>query len=168
MRAWGIGLVLVVTAAALLGLVLETTVFQVARVSSVIPDLVLILGVYLGLHRHTVAGSAGAFLLGYLNDSFAGNVIGLHAFAMTLVFVVVYLISRRVWTENVLANAAIVFVAAILKGATVAVLLALFLSNEFPWPLFASSLWLDALIAALVSPVVFTVLDGARQLWGMD
>ena len=38
------------------------------------PDLVLVLCVYLGLHEHSIAGALGAFLLGYFLDSFSGDV----------------------------------------------------------------------------------------------
>ncbi|TMA79674.1 MAG: rod shape-determining protein MreD, partial [Deltaproteobacteria bacterium] len=78
-----------------LALLLQTTVLHTLTAGRVIPDLALVLCVYLGLHEHSVAGATGAFLLGYLLDSFSGSLVGLNAFAMTSVYTLVYLISRR-------------------------------------------------------------------------
>src|SRR5206468_5787209 len=83
-----------------LALLLQTTVLHTLTAGRVIPDLALVLCVYLGLHEHSVAGATGAFLLGYLLDSFSGSLVGLNAFAMTSVYTLVYLISRRLWMDN--------------------------------------------------------------------
>lgn len=162
------GLVILVMIAAVAGLLVETTVFHLLPLGSMIPDFVVILCVYLALHEHSVAGTLGAFLLGYFADSFSGNVLGLHAFAMSLVFLLVYLLTRQLWMDNVVANVAVVFVASLLKTLTVAVLLAFYLSAAYPWHQLFSGAWVEAAIAALVSPFVFSLLDGGRRMWGLD
>ena len=45
-------------------------------------------------------GSLGAFALGYLLDTFSGTVLGVHAFAFTLVYIGVHLVARVLWTEG--------------------------------------------------------------------
>ena len=159
------GLFVLIAVTAAVGLLLQTTLFPLLPLT---PDMILILCVYLGLHRHNAGGSAGAFLLGYFNDSFAGNAVGLHAFAMSLVFVLVYLMSRRLWMDNWLSNIAVTFVAALLKALTIAGLLAFYLSVDFPWRQFFGYVWIEALVAALLAPLVFRVLDGGRRQWGLD
>jgi rod shape-determining protein MreD len=162
------GLFAIVLVAAIVGLLLQTTLFHFLPFAHVIPDLILILCVYLGLHQHSSAGSMGAFLLGYFTDSVSGNAVGLHAFSMSLVFLLVYLVSRRLWMDNVIANIAMVFVAALLKAITVAALLSFVLFVEVPWATFLSNMWLEALVAALFTPIVFRLLDGSRHAWGLD
>ncbi|MBI2962424.1 MAG: rod shape-determining protein MreD [Deltaproteobacteria bacterium] len=162
------GTLVLVMIAAVVGVLLETTVFHWLPLGSIMPDLVVILCVYLALREHSVAGALGAFLLGYFTDSFSGNVPGLHAFAMSLVFLLVYLLARQLWMDNVVANVAVVFVASLLKALAVAVLLALYLSAASPWHQLFSSAWVEAAIAALFSPFVFSLLDGGRRLWGLD
>jgi rod shape-determining protein MreD len=168
MRRLTVGLFAIVLVAAIVGLLLQTTLFHLIPFVHVIPDLILILCVYLGLHQHSFAGSTAAFLLGYFTDSVSGSAVGLHAFAMSLVFVLVYLVSRRLWMDNVVANVAMVFVAALLKTLTVAGLLDFVLFAEVSWGAFLSNMWLEALVAALFTPVIFRLLDGSRHAWGLD
>ena len=167
MRMGGLSLLALVGLAGLLGLLLQTTVFHSLPVG-LIPDFVLILCVYLGLHQHNVGGTAVAFLLGYFADNFSGNAVGLHAFAMSLVFVLVYLMSRRLWMDHWLANIAVVFVASLLKTFTVAVLLAFYLSVDYPWSRLATHLWFDAFVAALFTPLVFVLLERGRRFARID
>lgn len=162
------GLLFLVMIAAVVGILLQTTVLQLLPLGSVMPDFVVILCVYLALHEHSVAGALGAFLLGYFSDSFSGNVLGLNAFAMSLVFVLVYLLARQLWMDNVVANVTVVFAASLLKALAVATLLAVYLSADSPWHHFVSTAWIEAVVAALFSPFVFSLLDGGRRMWGLD
>ena len=167
MRRLAVGLFAIVLVAAVVGLLFQTTLFHFLPFVHVIPDLMLILCVYLGLHQHSFAGSTGAFLLGYFTDSVSGSAVGLHAFALSLVFFIVYLVSRRLWMDNVIANVAMVFVAALLKTVVVAGLLS-FIGAPVSWATFLSGMWLEALVAALFTPIVFRLLDGSRHVWGLD
>jgi rod shape-determining protein MreD len=162
------GLLVLVMIAAVVGILLQTTLFHLLPFGPMIPDLIVILCVYLALHEHTVAGAFGAFLLGYFTDNFSGNVLGLHAFSMSLVFVLVYLLARRLWMDNVIANVAVVFAASILKAMSIAMLLAFYLSTDYPWGQFLTTVWIEAALVAMVSPVVFSLLDGGRRMWGLD
>lgn len=168
MKGLTVGFLTFVMIAAVAGLLLQTTLFHLLPFGSMIPDLILVLCVYLGLHQHSVAGTAGAFLLGYFTDSFAGNVVGLHAFAMTLVFAIVYLVSRRLWMDNWVSNVAMVLVASVLKTLTIAALLAFVLAESYPWGRLFSAAWLEAATASLMTPFVFSLLDRGRRLWGLD
>ena len=162
------GLVTLVMLAAVFGVLVETTIFHLLPLGSIMPDLVVILCVYLALHEHTVAGALGAFLLGYFADNFSGDVIGLHAFAMSLVFLLVYLLARQLWMDNVVANVAVVFVAALLKALSVALLLAFYLSADYPWRNLFSTVWIEAAFAAVLCPFIFSLLDGGRRMLGLD
>lgn len=153
--------------AAVVALLLQTTVLHQLTGGRVIPDLVLVLCVYLGLHQHDVGGATGAFLLGYLLDSFSGSVVGLNAFAMTSVYLVVYLMSRRLWMDNVLSAVAMVFLATFLKGIAVTVALAAYLSIHRVSLHAAQTLLAEALLAAALTPAVFATLRRARRLLGV-
>jgi rod shape-determining protein MreD len=160
-------LVAVYVAAAIVALLLQTTVLHQMTGGRVIPDLVLVLCVYLGLHEHSVAGVTGAFLLGYLLDSFSGSVVGLNAFAMTSVYVVVYLMSRRLWMDNVLSAVAMAFLGTVLKGVLVTVALAAYLAVHRPTLQAAQILLAEALLAAALTPVTFATLRRAKRLVGV-
>ena len=115
-------------AIAVMALLLQTTVLPLAAIGRATPDLLLIICVYLGLHQHSVGGAIGAFLLGYLQDTFSGSVVGLNAFGMCVVFIVVYLTSRRLWVDNAVSKIVVVFLASVLKTLAILIVAALFMS----------------------------------------
>jgi rod shape-determining protein MreD len=151
----------VVACAALL---LQTTVLPLAAIGRATPDLLLILCVYLGLHQHSVAGAVGAFFLGYLQDTFSGSVVGLNAFGMCLVFTLVYLTSRRLWVDNAISKIVLVFLASVLKTIAILVLVAVFMSIDGLWRTILSYLFIEAVLAAILSPAVFAVLAQTQQV----
>jgi len=138
-------------------ILLQTTLFHLAPIGSAIPDLVLIICVYLGLRHQSAGGALGAFFLGYMVDTFSGADVGLNAFAMTLVFLTVYLLSRRLWIEGSLSNSLVVLAAAVIKSLSIASLVA-----TYSMALTGTSLRDDLLggvLAAAVTPLVFGALE---------
>ncbi len=152
----------VIGLAAGLAVLLETTVLQALPFGRPAPDLLLILCVYLGLHRHTVGGVTGAFLLGYLQDSVSGSATGLNSFGMVLVFVLVYLTCRRLWVDNVVSKVVLVFLASLVKTTAIVVLVATFLGFDESWNTLGWDLVINGALAAVLAPAVFAVLGGAR------
>ena len=65
--------------AGLAAMVVQTTVFPSVPRLPVVPDLILVLTVYLGLRHRGVGGALGAFLFGYFVDTFSGTVLGANA-----------------------------------------------------------------------------------------
>ena len=59
--------------AAVAAMLLQTTIFPSLPGLPVVPDLILVLAVYLGVAHQTIGGAAGAFLLGYFLDTFSGT-----------------------------------------------------------------------------------------------
>lgn len=152
-----------------LALLLQTTVLHTLTGDRVIPDLALILCVYLGLYEHSVAGATGAFLLGYLLDSFSGSLVGLNAFAMTSVYTMVYLISRRLWMDNALSSVAMVFLGTLVKGLAILAALVAYLSLDDRLSLTAMQVLLaEALLAAALTPVVFGLIRWEQRVFGLE
>jgi len=149
---------LVTSLLAALGLLLQTTILHSLRFDPAVPDLLLVLCVHLGLRRHTAGAAAGAFVLGYLEDSVSGGAIGLNAFGMCVVFLLVYLTSRRLWVDNILSRVVVVFLASVVKTAGVLVLAALFESLEGNWGSMARHVLLQAFLTAVVAPPILTLL----------
>ncbi len=150
------GVLFVVIAVA--ALLLQTAVLPLFAIGRATPDLLLIICVYLGLHQHSVAGAVGAFVLGYLQDTFSGSVVGLNAFAMCLVFTMVYLTSRRLWVDNAVSKVVVVFLSALLKTVAIFALAAVFMSVNGGWQTMLGYLFIEAVLAAVLSPAVFAVL----------
>ncbi len=149
---------------AVAALLIQTTVLPQALLGAASPDLLLIVCVYLALRRHSVGGALGAFGLGYLQGAFWGSVIGLNAFGMSLVFIVIYLTSQRLWVENTVSRVVAVFLASLVKTSAILALVAVFMSVEGLGGTILSYLFRDALLAATLSPAVFAVLSRTQLL----
>ena len=94
---------------------LQTTVFYHLPF---VPDLLLILCVYLGIYHGAMAGAASAFFLGYALDSCSGAPVGMWTFALSLVFTVTKLLSQSMWMYNPLSVLGLVACAVLLKAVT--------------------------------------------------
>ena len=144
--------------AGFLVVLLQTTFLHLLPLGPIVPDLILVLCVYWGLNHPTVGAVLGSFLLGYSVDVFSSPVLGLNAFAMSLVFLAVYLSSRCIWIHNPLLSAAVVFLASWIKGAALIMVGTLFLAVDGLWMGVLKYIFLEALIAAMLAPAVFSLL----------
>jgi len=124
----------------------------------VVPDLVLILCVYWGLHQPTAGAVLGSFALGYSLDVVSSPILGLNAFAMSVVFLTVYLSSRSIWMYSPFASTLVVLLAALVKGAALVVAWAIFLTTEGFWTGAVRYIIMEALVAAVIAPLVFALL----------
>jgi len=134
---------------------LQTTVFQYLPW---IPDLLLILCVYLGIYHRSVGGAAGAFFLGYGLDSCSGVPVGMNAFAMSLVFAVVAAVSRRLWLNNPLSVLSLVLLAVVLKTSAFLFLGEFGELTEVLQPMVARYVMWDATVAMVLTPLIFPLL----------
>jgi len=139
-------------------ILLQGTFLRLLPLGPVVPDLVLVLCVYLGLYHPTMGAALGSFLLGYSIDVVSSRVLGLNAFAMSLVFLSVYFSSRSIWIQNPLVTAMVVLFAAVVKGAALVLLWAIFLNVEGFWMGAAQYIIMEALWAAVLAPAVFALL----------
>lgn len=155
----------VVAGAAVLAMLLQTTLgAAVMPVVEVVPNLVLVLAVYLGLRHHGVGGVAGAFLLGYFLDTFSGTLLGVHAAACTAAYVVAYLIARTLWTEDGLPAMIVVFLAALVY-TLVAHGVVVLVDRAWPgWTVVIRRGLVQATLAVLLTPWVFRLLQWERRL----
>lgn len=147
--------------AALLAMVLQTTVLPALPV---MPDLILVLAVYLGLRHRDVGGAIGAFLLGYFQDAFGGPVLGLQAFALTAVWAAVYLVAGSLWTEGGFPVIAVVLFGAVVQGLA---MMAAALLTDTPgtvWYHVVRHGLVKAVVTAAVAPMVFRFVGWEKRL----
>jgi len=149
---------LIFAVAGVLAVVVQTTLVQRLGFLPAAPDLIVILCVYLGLHYHSAGGAIGAFLLGYLLDTFSGAVPGLYCLTMTLVFGMVYLLSKRLWMENPMSNIAAVALGSAVKILTVVLYFAIASTRAVSWWVVLRTLTVEALLALVCAPAVFAAL----------
>jgi len=137
---------------------LQTTFLHLLPLGPVIPDLILVLCVYWGLYHPSVGAALGSFMLGYSVDVVSSRLLGINAFAMSLVFLAVYLGSRSIWLHNPMISAVVVLLASMVKGVALILVWAVFLSLEDFWIGAARYIVMEALVAAALAPFVFALL----------
>ena len=142
---------------------LQSTLLRLVPLGPIVPDLVLVLCVYLGLQHPTVGAAVGAFVLGYSIDVVSSRLLGLNAFAMTLVFLSVYFSSRSIWLHHPVVSSLIVLFAALVKGVAMVIIWAIFLSVEGFWLGAAKYIVMEALVAAALAPFVFKLLQRSES-----
>jgi rod shape-determining protein MreD len=145
-------------------LLLQSTLLHLVPVGPVVPDLILVLCVYLGLHHASVGAAIGAFLLGYAIDTVSSPILGFNAFSMSLVYLSVYACSRSIWLHHPVVSSVVVMLAALIKGAAMVLVTALFLSVEGLWIGAARYVLWEALIAAFLAPPMFALLKRCQTL----
>jgi rod shape-determining protein MreD len=147
----------------LIGLVMVLLQTTILRLFPLVPDLVLIVCVYWGLHHPTAGAVLGSFALGYSVDVVASPILGLNAFAMSVVVLAVYLSSRSIWLHGTMASTFVVLLAALVKGAALVVAWAVFLSTERFWAGAVRYIITEALLAAVIAPLVFALLRRGQK-----
>ena len=142
---------------------LQTTLLHLLPLGPIVPDLALVLCVYLGLNHPTVGAVVGTFILGYSIDVFSSRVLGLNAFAMSLVFLAVYMSSRFVWIHNPLLSAPVVFFAWWVKGASLMMVWTLFPTMDGLGIGALKFAFFDAILAAILAPGIFALLKRGQS-----
>lgn len=145
---------------------LQTTVLHLLPLGPIVPDLALVLCVYWGLNYPSVAAVLGSFILGYSVDVFSSPLLGLNAFALSIVFLAVYLSSRCIWIRDSLLSAAVVFAASWVKALALLVASSLFLAPDGLWRGLFYYVFLDALAAAALAPLIFVLLRRGQNYMG--
>jgi rod shape-determining protein MreD len=142
---------------------LQSTIVHLLPVGPMVPDLILVLCVYWGLYHPTVGAVLGSFLLGYSVDVVSSPILGINAFAMSLVFLAVYLSSRAIWLNNSFVSSLVVLLASLIKGVALVLVSAIFLTVDGFWTAAARYVLLEALLAAALAPFVFTLLGRSQR-----
>ena len=90
-------------------LVLQGTLFQYLSIGGIKPDLVMLLVIYIALHQKPLVGLAYGFGCGLIADMYLGRYIGLYAFILAVVALLVSFIQKKWYRENVILTMILVF-----------------------------------------------------------
>lgn len=152
--------------AAVVAMLLQTTVIPRVDPLPVLPDLMLVLAVYLGVQHPGVGGAVGAFLLGYFVDAFSGTVLGVNAFALSVVYAGAHLVSRRLWMEGGIPLMVVVFLGAAASEVASVAVTALVAAREPVWQHVLRFGLLEAGAAAVSAPAIFAAVAWTKRLVG--
>src|SRR5579864_8340302 len=160
-------MVIIFAIATYLALLIQTAVPLWFPFHALIPNLIIILTVDLGLRHHGAFPALLAFAIGYATDSMSGTTLGLNAFLTTGVFLLTYEFSRRLLVTNALVGATAVFFAVMLAGlGAIAISSGRGAGGAFNHAI--PTLALQALISAIVAPIVFGLMASSKRVLRMS
>jgi len=159
-------MVILFAIATYLALLVQTAVPLWFPFRALIPNLIIILTVDLGLRHHGALAALIAFGIGYATDAMSGTTLGMNAFLTTAVFLLTYELSSRLLVTNALLGAIAVFFAVILAGFGAIVIISgrgagAAINGALP------NLALQALISAIVAPLIFAIMAGSKRIVGL-
>lgn len=146
-----------VAAAFLLG-VFETAILSHIRFLPALPDLILILVVYIALHNGTVAGITAGFFSGLIFDFLSLAPMGLHSFVFTALGFLYGILYRKYNVRRFFFPLILGLSATFLKAGILLVLHVLFGQGIKVYNLLAVSFWIEVVENALCAPLLFMLL----------
>jgi rod shape-determining protein MreD len=159
---------LALAAAAIVAMIVQTSVLPAVPGLPIVPDVILVLAVYLGVHYQSVGGAVGAFLLGYFLDTFSGTLLGLNAFSLTAAYLAVRWVARQLWVRRGLPVIAIVLFGGIVRDAAALAVSALVAAGAPVWHHVLTYGFAGVLAAAVVAPAVFAAVAWEERLLGLS
>lgn len=149
--------------AAIVLVLLQTSIVPLVPVLPVVPDLLLVLAIWVGLRHHGVGGAFGALALGYVLDTYSGTTLGMHMFALTAAYITAYVLARTVWSEGTVSSVLVTFAAAGMRDVALGIAAMLAGSPRAYGRHLVQYVFLDALAAACVAPAVFAFVRWERK-----
>ena len=143
-----------IVAAFLLG-VFETAIMSHIQLLPALPDLILILVVYIALHNGTIVGIMAGFFSGLIFDFLSLAPMGLHAFVFTVLGFLYGMLYRKYNVRRFFFPFVLGLSATFLKAGILLVLHVLFGQSIQVYNLFAVSFWIEVAENALCAPPLF-------------
>jgi len=143
-------------------LLLQTTVLRFVLPDLFVPNLLVILVVYLSFYRATPFAAVLAFILGLVLDFSSGLVLGPWAASFVIVFCILAILSDRIFVESKLAALLMVFLAAIAADV-------LYFSLSIEFSLSYGQMLKSALASGLLTSIcAWPILPFLRSIFGKN
>lgn len=135
--------------------VFETAILSHIQLLPALPDLILILVLYIALHNGTVAGMTAGFFSGLIFDFLSLAPMGLHSFVFTVLGFLCGILYRKYNVHRFFFPLILGLVATFLKVGILFILNILFGQSIQVYNLLSISFWIEAAANALCVPVLF-------------
>lgn len=152
-RRWFVSFGIVV-----LMIILQSTWLDYIAIRSVVPDLTLLVIVYIAFKSPGLQGQSVGFAAGLLQDGISAGPLGLNAFIKVAVAWLANLLSGKFYIDKLLMPALFGLVATIVKALYLMLLSGFFPGRILSYDLFGSVLWIEAGYNAVAAPVLFLLL----------
>lgn len=139
--------------------VLQTTWLQVAAIYSVVPDLPLIVLVYISFKNTTPQGQLVGFISGFFQDSISVMPLGTTSFIRTMVAFAFNSFSGKFYIDKLLMPLLFGSVAVLMKAVCTEILFVFFSKfNVLSYSFLSRTLWIEVVYTAVLTPIVFFLL----------
>jgi len=142
----------------------QSTWFGAIAILGVIPDLGLIVLIWVSYQNGYVAGSSSGFLSGLAQDFISAAPIGFNAFIKTAVASAAGLLHGSFYIDRLLLPVALGAIGTIAKAIVAGLLFLVFGSKLHSYDVFDAPLWIEAAYNGLAAPVVFLLLTPLKRL----
>ena len=95
-------------AAGVLAVWIQSILAQEFTIYGAVPDLALIIIVYMGIFRNPIRGGVIAFCLGYMTDLFSGQLFGQYALVFVVVFYAMRLLGKLFYMRSMVSQVIVV------------------------------------------------------------
>lgn len=137
---------------------IQSTWFGAIAIFGVVPDLSLVVLIWLSYKNGPIEGPASGFLAGLAEDFMSSSPLGFHAFVKTAIAALTSLLHGSFYIDRLLMPFVLAVAGTLLKAISALFLYILFGAQIHVYSIADRMLWIEALYNGLASPIVFLVL----------
>lgn len=142
----------------------QSTWFGAIAVLGVVPDLALVVLVWLSYENGLVEGPISGFVAGLAEDFISASPLGFHAFVKTAVATVSGLLHGSFFIDRVFLPVVLGIAATILKALATGLLSLLFGPVVHAYNFLDRMIWIEAAYNGVIAPVAFLLLTPLKRL----
>jgi rod shape-determining protein MreD len=144
--------------------IVQSTWLGAIAVWGVIPDISLVILVWLSYKNGIVEGPISGFIAGFAEDCLSASPLGFHAFVKTFVAAAAGLLHGSFFIDRVFLPFALGAVATLFKALAAGILALLFGAKIQTYNFLDRVLWIEAAYNGLIAPLVFLLLGVMKRL----
>jgi rod shape-determining protein MreD len=138
--------------------VLQSTLLHWVAIRGVIPDLGLIILVFVAIRRGSMTAQLSGFATGVVQDFLSLSPLGFHAFIRTLVGFLYGLTVGSIFVDPILMPVILTIIATLIKGLVSSVLVSFLSIPAQGFGVFTGPLWIEMGYNAVLAPFLFALL----------
>ncbi len=148
--------------------VLQSTLLHWVAVRGVIPDLGLIVLVFVAIRRGSMTAQLSGFASGVVEDVLSLSPLGFHAFIRTIVGFLYGLTEGSIFVDPILMPVILIIIATLFKALISSLLVAFLSIPAAGFGVFAGPLWIELGYNAVLAPFLFGLLGLLKSLKPRD
>jgi len=141
----------------------QSTWFGAIAIFGVIPDIGLLVLIWVSYINGRIEGPLSGFLSGFAEDFISASPLGFHAFIKTAISASASLLHGTFYIDKLLLPIALGFSGTIAKALAAGILFLLFGSKIHTYSLIDSPLWIESAYNAILAPPIFILLSPLRR-----